>query len=149
MKLKWKKLLMAAVLFTIIAQLIHNVGTWLGMGYYTEPEFFPVWSKLMMPTEGSPPTSFMVYSLGFGFVSALIYALFYGMVKPVLKEQSMLQKGLIYGFGLFVVSTVPNTLTMLLLINLPPGVLMLWTAESLAAFLLGGMVIARVMKGNV
>lgn len=147
MKIHWKKVLLAAALFTIISQAIHTAGAWLGMGFYTEPEYFPVWSKLMMPAEGPPPASFMFYSLGFGFVSAFIYAMFYDFVKPVLKdERKVLQKGLIYGFGLFVVCTVPNTLTMLLLVNLPAGLLMLWTAEMLASFLLGGMVVAKVMK---
>ncbi len=46
-----------AVAMTILAQIVHTLESILTMGYYTDPAYFQVWSKVMMPAAGPPPAS--------------------------------------------------------------------------------------------
>lgn len=144
-KIDWKKTILAAVVFTIIAQIFHSVFALIGMDYYIKREYSPVWSKLMMPTEGPPPLTFTLYSLLFGFISALIFAYVYNWVKGCLKGRTPVEKGLCFGLGLFFVSNVPGYLGLILLINLPLGLIGLWAVEGFLISLLGGVAIVKII----
>lgn len=147
LKINYKNLLLSAVLFVVLAQIIHSLCAYLGMGYYLEPEYFGVWSKIMMPGPGPPPAEFFYYSLGFGFISAVIYIVVYGILKDSIPGKNAIGKGLIYGFlVIWLVGTVPGNLAMYLLINLPPGILVLWALENLIIALGGGYLIVRINK---
>ena len=58
---KVARMIGAGVLFGIIALIVHWIFAYVGMDYYLDPAYFPVWSKLMMPTAGPPPASFLYY----------------------------------------------------------------------------------------
>jgi len=144
-KVNWRTTIIAAVVFTAIAQIVHSLGAFIGMDYYLKEAFFPVWSKLMMPTAGPPPLSFTLYSLLFGFISALIYAYIYNWVKGCLRGKSWVEKGLCFGLGLFFVGHVPGYLSMILLINLPLGLICLWAIEGLLISLIGGIALVKII----
>lgn len=144
-KIDWKKTVLAAVVFTVIAQIFYSLFAFLGMGYYLDEAYFPVWSKLMMPTAGPPPLSFTLYSLLFGFIGAMIYAYIYNWVKGCLGGKTLTEKGLCFGLGLFFVGHVPGYLTMILLINLPLGLIGLWAIEGLLISLIGSWVIVKII----
>jgi hypothetical protein len=144
-EVNWKNTFLAAVAFTIIAQIFHSLFAFLGMSYYTNELYFPVWSELMMPTAGPPPFSFTLYSLLFGFIIALIYAYVYNWVKSCIQGKTLIEKGLCFGLGLFLVSNLPGYLAMILLINLPLGLIGLWLVESLLISLIGGLVIMKII----
>lgn len=146
MKLNYWKLLLAGVLYAVTAQIIHTIGALVAMAYYTMPEYFTVWSKLMMPTAGPPPASFYVYSILFSLITGLLLAIVYVVVKESVAGKTKVKKGLMYGFLVFLVGGLPFSLTILLLVNLPFGLICEWAAETLVVNLLGGMVIAWLMK---
>ncbi len=139
------KIILAAIAFTVIGVVINTAVSMLTMSYYMDPAYFSVWSKLMMPEAGPPPVSFYAYSIAFSFVIALIFAGVYTKVSDMIKSGGA-RKGLRYGFGLFLVAGIPYFLTNLLLINLPLGLSVVWLLSSLVIYLIGGIVIAKILK---
>lgn len=113
------KIVLSAVVYIAVVQALHMVLTVATMNYYTDSAYFSVWSKIMMPEAGSPPTSFFVYSIAISFVIGVIFAKVYSKVHKIFTQKSYVQKGLRYGIGLILVSSVPFSLAMFLLINLP------------------------------
>ena len=140
----FKRFFAAAILFAVLGQVVHTVGAILTMGYYTDPAYFPVWSKIMMPGAGPPPASFYLVSIGFGLIAALIYTYVYEAVKRCLPGADYVNKGLSFGALLFLLA-LPTTFMLIELINLPLGLITAWTVEELVVTLLGGVIIARIM----
>jgi hypothetical protein len=145
-KISTGRIIIAGIIFAVIAQIIHTIGAYASIKYYTMPEYFPVWSKLMMPTAGPPPTSFMLYSLLFSFIGGFLIALVYSVIKEGIPANTVNKKGLVYGLLLFLAAGIPSALGMYLLINLPIALIIGWTIESLIVYLIGGIVIARINK---
>ncbi|MCL7414537.1 MAG: hypothetical protein M8349_00530, partial [ANME-2 cluster archaeon] len=116
------------------------------MDYYLDPQYFPVWSSYMMPSEGPPPASFMYMSLASGLITNLIFAGFYSFIKGSVPGATMIKKGLLYGLLIFIITGVPFTLTLILLINLPFGLILSWAAESLVIYLIGGLLVAKIIS---
>ena len=145
-KISFKKVLVAGVLFAIIAQIIHTLFAFGAMGFYTDQKYFSVWSKLMMPTAGPPPASFMAYSLAFGIIGGILIALGYSVLKKGVPGKTRAMKGLVYGLLVFLVGALPGYLAIILLINLPLMLVFLWAIESLIIDLFGGMIIAWINK---
>lgn len=142
----WLKVVLAAIAFTIIAQILHLISTTVTMSYYTDPAYAGVWSKTMMPTEGAPPMDFYYYSIAISFIIGLIFAGVYSRVSSAIKG-SNLQKGLRYGIGLFLVTGIPYFLTNVLLVYLPLGLQISWLIiDGLITYLIGGIAIAKIVK---
>lgn len=140
------KVLLAAGAYLVIAQLIHSVGALLTMDYYMDPAYFSVWSKIMMPGEGSPPTEFFLASIGLSLIGGVIYAIAYDTLKASIPGKTILRRGLAFGLILFFVGGLPGFLSMYLLVNLPCGLTSWWIAEGFIVSLLGGTAIAAVLK---
>lgn len=145
-KISYWRVIVAAIVYTIVAQIIHTIGAFLEMGYYYIEEYFPVWSKIMMPTAGPPPMSFYVYSISFAFVSGLMFALVYAFIKHGLPNKSIVNRGLIYGVLVFMVAGIPCLLAMYLLINLPLMLLVSWAVQDLVIYLLMGVITAYIVR---
>lgn len=140
------KLILAAIAFTVIGKIVNTLSAMLTMDYYMDPNYFAVWSKIMMPGPGPPPAEFMYYGIAFAFVYGLIFSYIYARVNSILKAKSWVQKGLRYGFGVFLIAGVPMFLNMYLLINLPLGLLLEWMiVDGLIAYLLSGIAVAKIM----
>lgn len=140
------RLITIGILYAILAQIVHTIGAILSMGYYKMPEYFPIWSKIMMPTAGTPPPAFVIYSLLFGLITGMILVIIYDLIKGVLPGKTLVKKGILYGYVLFLVSAIPSTMSMYLLINLPGPLILLWTVESAIIYLIGGIIIAKMVK---
>jgi len=145
-KKHWKGILISAILFAIVAQVIHTIGAFASMGYYTDPAYFALWSKLMMPAAGAPPTEFFVLTLALALITALFYAGAYAMLMKSIPGKTYVKKGLVYGLLLFLVAIVPGYLSMALLINVPFALVAEWVLESLVALLIGSVVIAKFVQ---
>ena len=48
------KIALVAVLFLVVAQIVHTLGAMATMSYYMLEQYFPVWSGVMMPDGGAP-----------------------------------------------------------------------------------------------
>ena len=123
-----KPVLIAAVLFTLTSQLVIMFESAATMDIYMMPEYFPVWSRLMIPDMGPPPATFFVTSILVSFALALIYAAVFWIVSPGIPGEG-LTKGVSYGLILFFLSGVPSPLIMLLLINLPAKFFIAWACQ--------------------
>jgi hypothetical protein len=145
-KTNWVKVFLAGLVALVISQIIHTMGAFLNMRYYLMEEYSAVWSKIMMPAAGPPPTSFYAYSVMFGFVNAFLFAFAYSIFKDSVPGRGVVKKGLAYGFLIFLVAGIPATLSMILLINLPQALIWSWTAEGLITFLAGGITTAWLVK---
>jgi len=141
----WKRIIGAGIVFAIIAQVMHTIEAFLTMNYYTMPDYFAVWSKVMMPTAGPPPMEFYVISIVFGIITGVIFAAVYSMFKDNVPGAGT-KKGLCYGGILFLVAGIPFGLTMYLLINLPMMLLVWWNIFSLIIYLIGGIVIEKIVR---
>jgi len=139
------KILLTSILFLIIAQIVHSLGAMATMNYYMLEEFFPVWSSIMMPNEGPPGTSFFLLSAVFNFLTGLIFSVVYLTVNKGLKPKKATKKGLLYGFLVFSVATIPGTLSMILLINLPLMLILGWAIEGLIIFLAAGWIVGKLL----
>lgn len=143
--MKALKFIIAGIVFAIIAQIIHTVESMLTMSFYTDPAYFAVWSKIMMPGEGAPPTEFYIYSIIFGIIAGIIYAMIYSMINKSIPGKTITNKGLYFGFLLFLVG-IPWSLTMYLLINLPTLLLVAWSITSLVIDLIFGVIAVKLIK---
>lgn len=141
----FKKLLVAAVVFAVLAQAVHTVSSIATMSYYVDPVFFGVWSKVMMPGQGAPPAEFYYFSIAFAFVTGLLYAVGFESVKKALPGKGV-KKGLTFALLLYGLAGVPMTLTLYLVVNLPLGLLAVWNfVDGLLLFALAGVAFVRVL----
>lgn len=143
--MKALKFIIAGIVFAIIAQIIHTVESMVTMSFYTDPTYFAVWSKIMMSGEGPPPTEFYIYSIIFGIIAGIIYAMIYSMINKSIPGKTLTNKGLYFGFLLFLVG-IPWSLTMYLLINLPALLLVAWSITSLVIDLIFGVIAVKLIK---
>lgn len=139
------RLIGAGVLFAIIGVIVHSLGAFPTMGFYMDPTYFPVWSKLMMPTAGPPPMTFHYYSIGFGVITGILLALVYAIVRRGVPGVGT-KRGVMYGLLIFLVAGVPGSLSLFLLVNLPSTLIVYWALEDLVAYLLGGAVFGRLIQ---
>ena len=144
--IKTWKIIVAAIVFMIISQVIHTIESFITMSYYTDQTYFPVWSKIMMPTAGPPPIEFYYYSLTFAFITGLLFTGVYTVVAKGVLGKTLVKKGLIYGLLIWLVGGIPGYLAMVLLINLPVDLIAYWAVTGLIINLLGGVAIAKIAK---
>jgi hypothetical protein len=73
-------------------------------------------------------------------------ALVYAWIREGIKGKGALSKGLFYGFILFLVAGIPWFLGFYLLINIPIMLNVMWMVEGLIVYLIGGIIIAALIK---
>ncbi|NIO44610.1 MAG: hypothetical protein GTN36_03595 [Candidatus Aenigmarchaeota archaeon] len=139
------KIIVAGIVVAIIAQIIHSIEAMATMDFYMDPDYFAVWSKIMMPGPGPPPTEFYYYSIIFGIITGIIYAVIYAMIKKSVPGKTILKQGLYFGFLLFLLG-IPHFLSIYLLINLPALLLVYWAITGLIVNLINGVIIAYIVK---
>jgi hypothetical protein len=140
-----KKLLIASLIFTVISFVIRQVEAVLTMGFYTSPDYFGVWSKLMMPSAGPPPPEFMVTSLVFTFVTGVSVSLIYYYLKDHLPVQT--HKRIFYFADLLIgTSFVFFTLPTFLMFNVPVGLLVSWFVSGFIILTAASFVLVKVVK---
>ena len=145
MKISYGKVILGSVFYAVIAQIVHTLGAFLTMGYYLMPEYLPVWSKIMMPAEGPPPGSLYVYSIVFALLTGLFLAYFYVVLRKSIWGDNAAKRGWCYGLIVFFIATIPCSLMLVLMINLPMAIIISWTVEMLVINVLAGMAIAKLM----
>ncbi|NYZ73518.1 hypothetical protein H0O00_00070 [Candidatus Micrarchaeota archaeon] len=140
-----KQILLSALVFAVVSQVINTLGAFVSMGYYTDPANFGLWSNLMMPVAGPPGTEFYLASFVFTFITGCIFAWVYAIIRKSVPGKG-LSNGLNYGLMLFLLVGVPYTLTNILLLAIPIGLLMEWALETLVIYVLCGLAFAKIVK---
>ena len=142
--MKWTKIIFGAAGFVVVSQIVNLLLAAVTMNYYSDPNYFAVWSKVMMPAAGPPPEAFFAYSLIFSLITGTILSYFYVRTHRLISGTAT-QKGAKYGFALFLIAGLPFFLTDYLLVNLPFGLLLGWLlGDGLIGYVLGGIAIARL-----
>ncbi len=144
-RIHWQKVLVAAVAYLIIAFILRQIEVVLTMDYYKNPEFFGVWSKLMMPTAGPPPASFLVTSLVFTYLTGLTLAALYEFLKPILPKD-VKTRFYVYTKVVIVLATVLFTLPVLLLFNIPFSLLFVWFITALVTIMCSTVAFIWILK---
>lgn len=153
-KIDWKKVLLSAAIYTILAFIIRQIEAILTMNYYTNPAYFGVWSKLMMPaspasqsglTNGSPPASFMITSLIMTFVTGVSLALVYYYLRDILPKETK-RRVLYFADLLIALSFIFFTLPVYLLFNVPVGLLVSWFVSSFIILCAASYTFVKVIR---
>jgi len=137
-------IIIAGILVAIVSQILTTVEAFLTMEIYLIEEFFPVWSRIMMPGAGPPPVTFYLYSIGFSLILGILYAAVFRVIEEGIPGTGI-QKGFCYGFILFLVSGLPFLLTTYLLINLPSQFFIAGTVFGFIGYILYGIIINTVV----
>jgi hypothetical protein len=140
------KIVLAAIAFMIIAEIVNTLEAYATMSYYLDSAYFAVWSKIMMPTAGPPPMEFYYYSFAFSFISGLLFVGIYTIFWKSVPGKTIAKKGLMYGLLIWLVGAIPGYLAMILLINLPIDLLAYWALSGLIVNLLAGIATAKIVK---
>jgi hypothetical protein len=139
------KIILAAIVFMIIAQVINYIEAMFTMNYYIDQTYATVWSKIMMPTAGPSPMEFYYYSLTFSFITGLFFTVVYTIVEKGVPGNTFVKKGLIYGLLIWLVGGLSGSLAMVLLINLPIDLIAYWTLSGLIVDLLAGIAMIKIV----
>lgn len=142
----WKQIVIAIVAIVIVSQIVHMVSATATMGFYMDPAYTQVWSNIMMPTAGPPPATFYYYSILFTVITAMFFTMVYSMIGCCVPGKTLINRGLTYGLLIFLVGGLPSMLTTYLIINIPAGLAAYWAVEILAINLIGGMIVAKLIK---
>ncbi len=136
-----KSIVIGGILFAAASQVILMGEVMATMDIYMMPEYFPVWSKLMMPDMGPPPAIFYVISISTSVGLALLYSALFHVLQAGIPGTGI-RKGLNYGVVLFLLSSLPSMLGMWMLINLPVKFFIASLGFGLINYLIGGAVIS-------
>lgn len=144
-EIRWGKVIVCAVIFAVITQIVNSVSAFLSMSYYMDPSLFGVWSKVMMPKEGPPPASFFMYSILFNFLTGLTLAATYDWLKDKLGDKCGSR---FCTFFMFILSltVVMFFLPTYLLINIPIALLGIWFLEIAAGYFINFMIFVKILK---
>lgn len=141
----FKQIIYSAIAYTVLAEIVNTVESVFLIGYYMNPAYFSLWSKIMMPTHGPPTATFYLVSILFTLISGVIFAWFYSLVKSLIPGKDV-RKGLNYGLLLFLVAGVPFTLTIYLILAVPTMLLLGWAIGSLVVYLLSGISFSKIIR---
>jgi hypothetical protein len=144
-ELNIKKVALASVIFAVISFAVHQIEAFLTMKYYLMPQYLGVWSKIMMPSAGPPPTSFVITSLILTFVTGISVTLIYYYLKDHLPENRV--KRVFYFADLMIATSfVFFTLPTYLMFNVPVGLLISWFISTFIILTAGSWVIVKIIK---
>ena len=144
-KVQWSKVLLAGLLYAVVNMVIQQVSAVLTMGYYLDPQYSSVWSKLMMPKAGPPPVNFFILAFILDLIGGIILALFYNFIKGLFKE-SFWHK--VWGFTEIssILLLVLFFFSLYLMINLPLLLLLVWYISSVIIIFISAMIFAKLIK---
>jgi hypothetical protein len=143
-KINWKKVIVAAIAYTIIASVIRQVEVFVTLDYYTNPDYFGLWSKVMMPGKGAPPPGFVVYSLLFAFYGGVVLATLYDLIKSFLAK-GFWQRVLSFTDVVVGLILVLFYMPVYLLFNIPFGLLVSWFISGVIIIFVSSIVFAKLL----
>ena len=143
-KIHWGKVLLVGFLYTIIATVIRQLEVIWTMKYYTMPQYFGVWSKLMMPAAGPPPFEFMVTSFILTFASGMALTIIYYYLKDYLPK-GFWRRSTFFADVLVSTSFIFFTLPVYLLFNVPVALLGWWFVSTFVVLLAASILIVKIV----
>lgn len=144
-EIQWKKVLLVAVVYSVIAVIVHQVEAMLTMGYYMNPSYAGLWSKLMMPKAGPPPAEFMIISTVITFVTGVSLAVIYYYLRDHLPKGSK-KRALYFADLMVATSFIFFTLPSYLMFNVPIGILVSWFISSFIILTISSFALVKIIK---
>jgi hypothetical protein len=144
-KISWVKTLEVGLVYTIFAFIIRQGEALLTLNYYMDPQYFGVWSKLMMPSAGPPPFSFMITSLVMTFVSGVSLAIIYYYLRDHLPKNKT-QRALYFSDLMIATSFIFFTLPTYLMFNVPVGLLLSWFISSFIILVIDAFLLVKIIN---
>lgn len=139
------KVLLIGLLYTGFTMIVRQFEVVLTMKYYTDPAYFGVWSKLMMPTAGPPPPEFMIMSTMLTFLSGVAITIIYYYLRDYLPK-GYWKRATFYADILISTSFVFFTLPVYLLFNIPMALLGYWFVSTFVILLLGSLLVVKIIR---
>lgn len=143
-ELSIKKILTVTLIYTVFTTIIHQVEAILSMKYYQMPQYFGVWSKLMMPKAGPPPPEFFITSTIFTFYSGISLALVYYYIRAFLPKLFW-KRVFIFADLMVATSFIFFIIPSYLLFNLPPQLLLNWFISGFIILLLTSLTLVKII----
>jgi hypothetical protein len=113
--------------------------------YYIMPQYFGLWSKLMMPKAGPPPVEFTITSIVFAFVTGISIGLIYYYLRDHLPPLGF--KRVFYFADILVATTfLFFTLPSYLMFNVPVGILVSWFISAFIILTAGSWILVKIVK---
>ncbi len=144
-KIRWEKVLLAGVVFLVIAFIVRQVEAMLTISYYMMPQYFGLWSKLMMPNAGPPPASFMITSALFSLITGVVLAVFYECCKEMLPKKPG-ERTMCFTGTIAVLSIVFFSLPVYLMFNVPVWLLVSWTISTIVVVAGASMAFGKILR---
>lgn len=144
-KINWGKVVLVGLLYTVLATAVNQVTAVLTMQYYLMPQYFGVWSKTMMPTQGPPPVTFFLTSIIFTFASGMMLTLVYYYLRDLLPTDNR-RRVLLFADLLVGLQFVFFTLPVYLLFNVPAGLLVSWFVSSFVVLVATSFAMVKIIK---
>lgn len=144
-KINWGKTFLVAVIYTVIAYVVHMIEAMLTLKYYMDPQYAGLWSKIMMPTAGPPPMEFTVMSLVFSLVTGISIVLIYYYLRDHLPPLGF-RRAFYFADILVATGFLFFTLPAYLMFNVPVGILVSWFISSFIILTAGSWVIVKIIK---
>lgn len=144
-KFHWKKIIFASLILTVIDFIIHQIEATITIKYYLMPEYYGLWSKLMMPKAGPPPAEFFVISILVSFLSSLVLATIFVFIKDLLpKKHSLRILGYTKITALFML--IFSYFPMFMMFNVPYVLLASWFLTSVIAIVVGACLFTKMLN---
>lgn len=142
---RWGKVLLAGVIFLAISIVLRQIEAYLTMDYYKMPEFFGVWSRLMMPKSGPPPMSFYLTSILFSYLTGITLAVVYEKIRNIFPEDKWKR---IFNFTCFTVifAIIFFTLPVYMLFHIPLGLLITWLVTGVIIYFLATIAFNKLLN---
>ena len=144
-KINWGKTLLAGVIYTAVATVVHQIETILPMKYYIDPQYFGVWSKLMMPKASPPPMEFFITSIVMSMVMGVCLAIVYYYIKDMLPKQTM-KRVFMFADLLIGLNFLFFTLPVYLMFNVPVVLLVSWFVSGFIILLAASYINVKLLK---
>lgn len=144
-RIRWQKVWVAALAYLVIVFIFRQIEVILTMDFYKNPEYFGVWSRLMMPKAGPPPMSFFVTSLVFTYLTGMTLAALYEFIRPLLPKE-VKARFYVYAKIVVVLATVFFTLPVWLLFNIPLILLLIWFITALVTIMCATVAFIWILK---
>lgn len=143
--IKWTKIVLCGFIYAIFTTIIRQVEAVITMKYYVMPQYFGVWSKVMMPSAGPPPPDFFIISLVFTFVTGVSLALIYSYLRSILPK-SFKERVLLFADLMIATSFIFFTLPSYLLFNLPPQLLLSWFISGFIILVVTSYMLVKIIN---
>jgi len=145
-KISWGKVLAATASFAVIDSVLRQVEAFATMKYYLMPEYFTVWSTIMMPKAGPPGVAFFVAAFIGSLLGGLVMALAYYLLSENHLSGNIWQKAGQFTLKMNVILLVFSYYPMWLMVRLPLVLIISWFIAGVVVVFLSALAFAKIFK---